>query len=183
MIANEARKLIQEILMVADDGIVGPKTLNALRLLGTIPDDTEWPLPSIIPTDGNIHKVKASSFADRQDVSAFRHCKALGGTDQECFKKGDNGVGFTGLDCTDENIAYCALPPEKWKPRFGDARTATGKAVNVTIGGKTVQCYIGDTMPHEANITNGAGIDLAPGAQKAFGLHAPFMVDAEWSWG
>lgn len=181
MKANDARKQIQELLDVGADGIVGPKTLDALRLLGTLPDEAQWPLPTIASPSGETHKVKASSFADKADVSAFKHCKALGGSDQECFKRGDNGVGFTGSDCTDESIPYIALPPEKWKPKFGSAVRATGAGVNVTIGGKTVLCFIGDTMPHEANITNGAGIDLAPGAQKAFGLHAPFMVDAEWS--
>jgi hypothetical protein len=128
------------------------------------------------------HDVKASSFADDGDVRAFRQCKANGGSDQHCFSKGDNGIGFTGLDCANDEIPYVALPPEDWQPKYQTARNATGKPVSVTIGGKTVECRIGDTMPHKANITNGAGIDLAPGAQKAFGLKAPFMVSASWRW-
>lgn len=180
--ANQVRKEIQELLLVGADGIIGPRTEKALELLESLPDEAQWPLPAITPPDGDIHCGTASSFADRGDVKAFRECKADGGSDQHCFSKGDNGIGFTGRDCTDESIAYVALPPEKWKPRFGSALAATARPVLVTIKGQTHTCFIGDTMPHEANITNGAIIDLAPGAAKLFGLTAPFMVECEWKW-
>lgn len=183
MKAIETRREIQRALHVSDDGSIGPRTMAALTLLNSLPDDAEWPLPSITAPLGEWHRVKASSFADESDVRAFRACKADGGSDQYCFAKGDNGIGFTGLDCTDPENPYVALPPEKWKPRFGSAGAASRKPVRVRINGVEVLCLIGDTMPHEGNVTNGAGIDLAVGAQKAFGLRAPFMVDAEWAWG
>lgn len=135
---------------------------------------------------GEWHTVKASSFADAADVRGFRRCKQQGNSDQFCFGKGDNGIGFAGhpwqTDCTDESIPYVALPPEDWAPKWGASSAAVHQKVAVTIGGKTIVCELGDTMPHRANIHNGAGIDLAQGAQKAFGLNAPFMVDAQWSW-
>ena len=127
-------------------------------------------------------KVKASSFADKADVAAFKKAKAKGMSDQEAFKFGDNGIGFTGLDCTDESIPFVALPREDWMEKFGTKAKASRQPVNVTIKGKTVRCLIGDTMPSRANIKNGCGIDLAPGAQKAFGLKPPFTVPAEWEW-
>jgi hypothetical protein len=73
----------------------------------------------------------------------------------------------------------CALPPEKWKP-FGNA--ARGKKVLVKCGGKQVICELRDTMPHEANITNGAGIDLNPAAWKALGHTPPVSLRATWEW-
>jgi len=178
--ANQIRQQIQELLLVGSDGIFGPKTEAAFDLLAGLPDDSPWPIPAIPNIGGEVHKGKASSFADEADVRAFKKCKAQGNSDQHCFAFGDNGIGFTGRDCTDENVPYVAVPPEKWKPKFGSASAATGKTVLVTIGGQEHACVIGDTMPHESNITNGAVIDLAPGAQKIFGLKAPFMVDCSW---
>src|SRR5262249_29520828 len=134
--ALDAKKEIQEILLTAADGIFGPKTEDALRLLLSLPPQAQWPLPSIItPTNLGIHKVRASSFADPADVRAFKHCTANGSSDQECFKVGDDGRGFGGLtDCTDESKPYVALPPEKWLPRFGSAQAAAGGLVIVSVG-------------------------------------------------
>lgn len=134
-----------------------------------------------IESAGEKHRVKASSFADPVDVEAFQKCKANGGTDQHCFKVGDNGIGFMGDDCT-TSTPMCALPPEVWLKKWGSKSAARLKPVNVTISGRTVKCLMGDTMPHLANITNGAGIDLSPAAVEAFGLKPPLMIDAEWSW-
>lgn len=132
---------------------------------------------------GEVHHVKASSFADPRDVRAFRQCKGQGFSDQHCFRVGDNGIGFTGIDCTDEGTPYVAVPPEKWALKWGNAANASGRELRVTYQGKTIVCKIGDTMPHEANITNGCGLDMAPGAQKAFGLIAPFIIDnVDWEW-
>lgn len=124
-----------------------------------------------------VHQVKASSFADPADVNAFRRCKAQGKSDQECFKIGDNGIGKWGDDCT-SSVPMCALPPEDWQylshPRLSQ--------VLVKANGKQVVCLLGDTMPHKANIKNGAGIDLSPAAVAALGLNPPIMVPATWEW-
>jgi hypothetical protein len=64
-----------------------------------------------------------------------------------------------------------------------DAAIARGQKVSVTYKGQTVVGKLRDTMPHRANITNGAGIDLNPGFAKAFGVTAPFMLqEVEWNW-
>ena len=152
----------------------------------TAPDFPNSPrLPAPNPntdTDG-LHKVRASTFADEGDVKAFTDCMAQpGATEQACFKKGDNGIGFCGEDCTNVNKAICALPFEDWMEKWGGKTAANMKPVNVTINGIRVTCFMGDTMPHRKNITNKAGIDLAPGALKAFGLNPNNMYEATWTW-
>jgi len=152
---------------------------NLFRRKSTTPPVATAPLP-IKP---NVwHQVTASSFADPADVAAFRRCKEAGGTDQECFKKGDNGIGFTGFNCADPDNLFVALPPDDWQSKWGSKGNASGRKVAVSINGKTVIGKLGDTMPQKKNIKNGAGIDLNPGFAKAFGLRPPFMVRAEWAW-
>lgn len=124
----------------------------------------------------------ASSFADIADVRRFRACKATGKTDMECFKVGDNGLGCFGDDVTNASIPYVAVPPDDMVAKWGTVKAAKHKPVLVTIGEKTIRCIVGDRMPWRKNIRNSAVIDLAPGAQKAFGLKPPFMVRASWRW-
>ena len=128
-----------------------------------------------------VHHVMASSFADPADVAAFRRCKANGNSDQYCFKVGDNGVGFMGDDCTGDT-PMCALPVEDWMEKWGGKEAARLRPVLVTANGKIVTCLMGDTMPHRANITNGAGLDLSPAAVYALGLRPPLMTHATWCW-
>ncbi len=157
------------------DGDFGQKSQDAFEtLLGCSQTTASASSP--------VHAVKASSFADLADVAAFKRAKSEGMSDQEAFKYGDNGIGFTGIDCTDLNIPYVALPPDDWKPKWGTKENAAGTLLFVTINGVKNICKIGDTMPWKKNITNGAGIDLAPGAQAAFGLKPPFLIDASWQW-
>ena len=128
-------------------------------------------------------KVVATSFADLADLAAFKKCKAKGKTDEQCFKVGDNGIGFTGLVCATEARNYCALPSDVWKAKWGTKKNASGKGVVVTIKGKKVVGKLGDTMPATKDITNGAGIDLNPGFAKAFGLTPPLKISGvEWDW-
>ncbi len=156
---------IQTLLGVTADGVWGPKSQTALD--NAINQDTDgW------------HNVTASSFADPGDVRAFRNCKARGGSDQECFKIGDNAIGAWG-DSTEQGTGpSVALPPEDWQP-FSPAK---GKQVEVRYGDKTVVALLKDTMPHKANIKNGAGIDMNPDTCTALGLTPPVMVKASWRW-
>lgn len=125
------------------------------------------------------HAVKASSFADPQDVRKFRQCKLKGMSDAEAFRYGDNGIGRWG-DRTDEGTGpACALPPEDWEHLGAKAR---GAKVRVTVGDKSIVCLLKDTMPHRRNIKNGAGIDLNPDACEDLGLTPPVMVAAVWEW-
>jgi hypothetical protein len=160
---------IQTILGVEADGKWGPKSQAAL--------DAE-----IHPTNSVLHIGKASSFADLRDVEAFRRCKETGKSDKECFRVGDNGVGCFGDDVTRIDIPYVAVPPEDMEARWGSVSAAKGRHINLTIGDNTRLVFVGDRMPAKRFITNGAVIDLAPGAQVIFNLKAPFMVPCKWQW-
>jgi hypothetical protein len=127
--------------------------------------------------------VAASSFADLADLAAFQHAKALGWSDQRAFAVGDNGIGAWGDFTARDDIPMCALPPEDWLAKWNSAAVARGKKVAVTYKDQTVVGELRDTMPHKANITNGAGIDLNPGFAKAFGETPPFMLkNVQWEW-
>jgi hypothetical protein len=127
--------------------------------------------------------VTASSFADLKDLAAFQHAKALGWSDKRAFSVGDNGIGAWGDLTARDDVAMCALPPEDWLAKWQSAPVARGQRVSVTYKGQTVIGELRDTMPHKANITNGAGIDLNPGFAKAFGVTPPFMLsDVGWNW-
>lgn len=179
MSAIEDIKAIQKILGVTADGDFGKQSQAALDAIAQL---AKYPAPNIDTAGVEWHSVKASSFADPADVAAFRRCKARGGTDQQCFSQGDNGVGFTGIDVSGDDKAYCALPPEVWLAKWGSKANASGKPVLVRVNGIVASGFLGDTMPHLENIHNGAGVDLNPGFAKALGLRQPFLVSAEWAW-
>ncbi len=165
---NEQIKSLQRVLFPSNpeewDGIWGPKCAAALEAV-------------IHPPDG-WHNVKASSFADPADVRAYDKCKANGGSDQQCFKIGDNAIGAWGDSTREGSGPSVALPPEDWEA-FPDHH---GKKVEVKYGDKTVVALLKDTMPHKANIKNGAGIDMNPDTCAALGLTPPVMVKAAWRW-
>lgn len=121
------------------------------------------------------HPVLASSFADPADVDAFHRCKRRGGTDQECLRVGDNGIGLWGDDTT-ANRPMCALPPEDWHT----FRVPRGQRILVEAHGLSVVCELRDTMPHRKAITNGAGIDLNRAACAALMLSPPILTAATW---
>jgi hypothetical protein len=127
---------------------------------------------------------KASSFADLADVDAFERCKAMGKTDKECFRVGDNGIGCWGDKTAQVEVPMCALPPDDIVARWGSirAKTARGKLVRVQANGRSVVCVLADRMPWKKNIKNGAGIDLNPAAAIALKLKPPFLVTASWEW-
>jgi hypothetical protein len=108
---------------------------------------------------------KASSFADLADVDAFERCKAMGKTDKECFRVGDNGIGCWGDKTAQVEVPMCALPPDDIVARWGSirAKTARGKLVRVQANGRSV-------------------IDLNPAAAIALKLKPPFLVTASWEW-
>ena len=132
----------------------------------------------------------ATSYADTKDMAAYQAALVLGlrmglsqAKAQEAARKvGDPGIGWMDNVLSDPNTAWVAVPYEMWHDRWGTKKNAHLRKLWVTINGKTVLCTLGDTMPHLANITNGAVVDLAPGAQRAFGLKAPFKVECSWAW-
>lgn len=133
---------------------------------------------------------KASSYGDTQDMIAYQHALVVflrAGYSQRdaearARKVGDPGIGWCDNVLSDTSIPWVALPYEDWQAKFSTKSKAHRARVRVTIKGKTVVCLLGDTMPHKRSITNGAVIDLAPGAQAAFGLAAPFLVPCCWEW-
>lgn len=175
---NEKIQSIQKILGVEADGKWGQKSQAALEAANVFESDKG----EVFSSSAEGMEVNASSFADPADVAAFLKCKAQGKSDQECFKVGDNGIGFTGINCADDSIPICALPPEEWKAKYGSSKNAAGKPVDVTYEHKTVRGIMGDTMPAIANIKNDARIDLNPGFAKAFGVKPPFMIRVVWKW-
>jgi hypothetical protein len=128
------------------------------------------------------HKVKATSFADPADIHAFQRCKERGGTDKECFAKGDNGIGLWDQSCAEGTGPCCALPPEDYIEQWGSINVAKNKLVLVERLGKSVICDCRDRMPYRKFITNGAGIDLNPDACKALGLRPPASATVTWRW-
>jgi hypothetical protein len=163
---------IQTLLGVGADGVWGPKSQAALDAL----------IHPVIKSSDLAHPVRASSFADPKDVAAFKRCKADGGSDQECFRQGDNAIGCWGDSTAEGSGPSCALPPEDMIEKWGSEAAAKHKPVDVTANGITTHCILKDSMPHRANITNGAGIDLNPDAVRALGLEPPIMTPASWKW-
>jgi hypothetical protein len=124
--------------------------------------------------------VKASSFADPVDVRAFKRCKERGGSDNDCFKVGDNGIGAWGDDTSEGSGPSVALPPEHLAEQFGTWQKGHLKKVEVTRKDKSVIALIKDRMPHLANIHNGARMDMNPDTCSALGLKPPVMTQVSY---
>lgn len=125
---------------------------------------------------------KASSFADPADIRSFERCKANGGSDQECFKVGDNGIGYYGESTKAGSGPSCAISPEDIIEKFGSANKGSRATVRVTIEGKSILCLLKDHLPHKNHIQNGVVIDLNPDAVAALNQKIPLMKNVEWEW-
>lgn len=179
---TEIIKRCQKRVAETADGIAGIKTWQAIAKALGVDLSESTPAPAPTPSNGIEHRVKASSFADPADVRAFKKCKARGGSDQECFKVGDNGEGCWMDDTSEGSGPSCALPPEDMEEKWGSVVNAKHKLVIVSGNGKTITCVLKDRMPRRANIKNGAGIDLNPDTVRALGLEPPIMISATWKW-
>jgi hypothetical protein len=135
-----------------------------------------------VRAEEKVHVVKASSFADPIDVAIYNRCLRSGKTALQCYGVGDNGIGLWGDD-TKVAKPMCALPRDVWLAKWKTKSIARGKKIELSFNGKKVICELRDTMPTTAKITNGARIDLNPGAAKALGLKPPFMQpNVGWRW-
>src|SRR6188768_1881248 len=158
-------KAIQKKLGITVDGVAGSETWKAIAKALGAEVSSEW------------RPVKASSFADPADVAAFKRCKADGGTDQECFKVGDNGIGKWGHKTAQSRSPMAALPRGVWT----NAGKEGGAKIEVRYGDKTVAGILGDTLP--AVPKHGVGIDLNPAFARKLGLKPPFLVNGvSWRW-
>src|SRR5947207_12121824 len=90
---NTTIAAIQGLLGVTQDGIWGKVSQSALDNLVNSPAQAPR---SPYSASVVVYSAKASSFADPADVAAFKRCKERGGSDQDCFKVGDNGIGAWG---------------------------------------------------------------------------------------
>lgn len=160
------------------DGVIGPKSISVLHDLDEAGDHESVADTKLDGSPSDEHKVLASSFADLADVSSFRRCKASGGSDQHCFKSGDNGIGAWGHNTAQEDTPMVALPREVWRKA---GRTGGAKVI-VTYKDRSIVAILGDTMPSLANIHNGAGMDTNPAVARAFGLRPPYMLPMTWRW-
>lgn len=119
----------------------------------------------------------ASSFADPADIRAFRRCKDKGGSDQDCFKVGDNGIGFWGDDVSAGSGPACALPPEV----IDQLGLSHNSPVTITYSDKTTVTLLKDHMPHIRHLANAARIDINPDACAELGLIPPVMARVTYS--
>jgi hypothetical protein len=118
----------------------------------------------------------ASSFADPADIRRFRKCKAEGKSDKQCFKVGDNGIGFWGDDVSEGTGSACALPPEVIE--LNGLRH--NYPVIVSRNERKTIALLKDHMPHLRNLANDARIDLNPDACRELGLVPPVMTEVTY---
>lgn len=130
-------------------------------------------------------RVKASSFADPGDVARFHKCKLAGGTDEECFKVGDNGIGMWGDDTSEGSGNSCALPPDDMIDKWGSIDAAHLKPVVVSNDTLTIVAIVKDRLPWRKHIPQGrALIDLNPDSVRALGGTPGnnFEMLVNWEW-
>ncbi len=128
------------------------------------------------------HTVYASSFADPEDVYAFKRCKSQGHSDSYCFALGDNGIGAWGDDCSEGSGPSCALSPEVRE--YFDIKHLD--PIIITKDDKTVTALVKDTMPHISYLEKKglkARIDLNPDCCAALNLTPPVMTQVTWKKG
>ena len=121
-------------------------------------------------------KMRASSFADPNDIAAFRKCKAAGHSDNYCFGMGDNGIGCWQDDTSQRSGPSCALHVSVISAKWGTKAKGKHKKVNVRYGPKEVECVLKDICGKKDRI------DLNPDAVRAIGLAPPILIEVHWSW-
>lgn len=175
-LANDTQeKAIQTILGVEADGIFGKRSKAALvEVLGAA---TEHSLNSPSELEGAVDAY-ASSFADLGDVRAFHKCKLKGNSDKYCFKVGDNGIGYGGMNTGTDQVCIAALRARDIAAKWGSLAKGHGKPLEVAYKEIVTRGVVGDYMSPGLK----ASIDLNPGFHKAFGVHAPFIIKVKWRW-
>lgn len=164
-------KKFQLLLGVTADGVWGPKTEAAADQL----KNQGWRIGI------------ASSFADPADVAAFRRCKDRGGSDEECFKVGDNAIGCWDDDTSEGSGPSVAIPPDDMILQYHTTAGARYKEVVIRMVGDsdkpffTAVAQIKDRMPWKRNIHNGAVIDCNPDTCRLLNQTPPMMEPCIWS--
>lgn len=180
-----AIKAIQALLGVAEDGIYGQESIRAMQhLINRAASNQQWPgAPEPKTTTvGGVEvprAVFASDFADATDLANFNACKAKGGTDQECFRVGDNCIGAWGDSTAKGSGPCCALPPEELAGRPDGGRNSKVSVTNAETK-QEATVFVRDKMPHIPFIENGCRIDLNPDACELLGLRIPVKAPVYW---
>ena len=120
--------------------------------------------------------MRASSFADPDDIKAFERCKAQGKTDKQCFEVGDNGIGCWGDSTREGTGPSCALHTSVISARWGSKAKGKHKQVWVRYAAHEVICILKDMCGKKDRI------DLNPDAVAAIGLKPPILVEVHWEW-
>lgn len=122
---------------------------------------------------------KATSFATLKDLEAYIRCLLRGGSQDGCYRYGDNGRGSWGDLTAQLKTPMCAIPPAEMIRRWGTSKAARGKLVQVLLknSGPSVICEVRDKGPDGV-------VDLNPAALLKLGLPSDTELDApaEWSW-
>ena len=121
-------------------------------------------------------KMRASSFADPDDIAAFKKCKEKGHSDNYCFGVGDNGEGCWGDSTAQGSGPSCALHTSVIAAKWGSKQGGKHKRVNVRYAAKEVVCVLKDICGKKDRI------DLNPDAVHAIGLKPPILVEVHWEW-
>ncbi len=117
-----------------------------------------------------------STFADPDDVDAFRRCKRRGGTDVECFAVGDNGVGCWGDDTTSTLEYFVALHHDDMVARWGTLANSKHRLIRVRVGEHEVLARIGDRTSERGRV------DANPACQITLRVLAGSLVPCRWQW-
>lgn len=113
-------------------------------------------------------RIRATSFADAEDLRRFNRARREGKTTVEALEVGDNGVGAWGHSTVRGTGPCVALSPHTvgFRPL---------RMVRVRYGDKHVDADVRDIAP--ANV-----IDLNPDACEELGLKPPVSVYVDWTW-
>lgn len=182
---------IQTLVGTTPDNVWGPKSQRALinstptvktavqLLLGVKPDAAWGPVSqtalNALAADGWI-ECEASSFADPDDIAAFKKCKATGKSDVKCFAVGDNGIGQFGKITAQADAPMVAIHKKYMVQRWGSVLAAAHRPVHLSINGVTI------TATCEDRISAPGRIDCNPAVLRKLGLTVPLKTPAKWRW-
>jgi hypothetical protein len=113
-------------------------------------------------------RMRATSFADAEDLRRFNRAIQSGRTSQQALEVGDNGIGAWGKSTVAGTGPCVALSPTV----SGFHR---GGLVRVFFGEKSVDADVRDIAPENV-------IDLNPDACEELGLKPPVSTLVDWIW-
>jgi len=115
-----------------------------------------------------MNRMRATSFADAEDLRRYNRAISSGRTSQQALEVGDNGLGAWGKSTVAGTGPCVALSPHT-------AGFSRGRLVRVFFGEKSVDADVRDIGPENV-------IDLNPDAVAELGLKPPLDVMVDWIW-